>query len=64
MQKLQESVAFMQAELTQLSEEMYAQQREITRLNDEVAKLKVRRAGVQPDSGIVRPDEDVPPPHY
>ena len=64
MQKLQESVAFMQAELTQLSEEMYAQQREIIRLNDEVAKLKVRLAGVQPDSGIVRPDEDVPPPHY
>ncbi len=52
MQKLQESLAFMQAELSQLGEEVYAQQREITRLNDEVAKLKSRLAGVQPDSGI------------
>jgi uncharacterized coiled-coil protein SlyX len=57
-------MAIMQNELAQMSHEVYAQQKEIAQLMLEIEKLKSRLENVQPDSGILSPNEDVPPPHY
>ena len=62
--QLQEQSANMQAEIAALSEELYAQQKEITQLTLLVERLKDKMQASQNDSGILRPDEDVPPPHY
>lgn len=62
--QLQEQSAIMQAELAALSEELYLQQKEIARLTLVVTQLKDKLQAAQTDSGILRPDEDVPPPHY
>ncbi|MEJ6672951.1 MAG: SlyX family protein [Alphaproteobacteria bacterium] len=63
LQEIQEQAAFMQAEIAQLSEELYAQQKDITVLRMEIAVLTAKLQSTQ-ESGILRPDEDVPPPHY
>lgn len=62
--QLQERSANMQAEIAALSEELYAQQKEIARLTLIVERLNEKLKAAQTDSGILRPDEDVPPPHY
>lgn len=64
MQKHEEALAFMQAELSQLSEELYMQQKEIASLRLEIAKLHAKWQASQTDSGIVHPMDDTPPPHY
>lgn len=64
MQKHEEALAFMQAELSQLSEELYMQQKEIASLRLEIAKLRAKWQASQTDSGIVHPMDDTPPPHY
>ena len=63
LQDIQEQAAFMQAEIAQMSEELYAQQKDIAALRMEIAVLTSKLQGTQ-ESGILRPDEDVPPPHY
>ena len=63
LQEIQEQAAFMQAEIAQMSEELYAQQKDITVLRMEIAVLTAKLQSTQ-ESGILRPDEDVPPPHY
>jgi SlyX protein len=63
LQDIQEQAAFMQAEIAQMSEELYAQQKDITALRMEIAVLTTKLQSTQ-ESGILRPDEDVPPPHY
>ena len=63
LQEIQEQAAFMQAEIAQLSEELYAQQKDITVLRMEIAVLTAKLQSTQ-ESGILRPAEDVPPPHY
>jgi uncharacterized coiled-coil protein SlyX len=47
-----------------MSHEVYAQQKEVAQLMLEIEKLKSRLENVQPDSGILSPNDDVPPPHY
>ena len=54
----------MQAEISQLSEELYAQQKEIASLRLEIAKLHAKWQASQSDSGILHPMDDTPPPHY
>ena len=61
---LQEQIAYMQAELAQLSDELYAQQKEITSLRDDLQKTQQKLADVRADSGILNAADDVPPPHY
>ena len=63
LQEIQEQAAFMQAEIAQMSEELYAQQKDITALRMEIAVLTTKLQSTQ-ERGILRPDEDVPPPHY
>lgn len=61
---LEEQSAILQAELTQMSDELYAQQKEIELLRIEIGNLKSKLQNVPVDSGILTADEDVPPPHY
>lgn len=63
-QQMQEQMAFMQAELSQLSDEVFAQQKEIADLRLQVQKLNAKLNNVQADSGILNAAEDSPPPHY
>ena len=62
--RLEEQIALMQADLSQISDELYAQQRENGSLRREIQTLKDRIYSVQSDSGILKPGEDSPPPHY
>ncbi|MBT6123350.1 MAG: SlyX family protein [Candidatus Puniceispirillum sp.] len=62
--KLEEQTAILQAELSQMSDELYAQQREIEQLRNAIGNLSSKLQNVPTDSGILSPDEDVPPPHY
>ena len=63
LQDIQEQAAFMQAEIAQMSEELYAQQKDIAALRMEITVLTSKLQSTQ-ESGILRPDEDAPPPHY
>ncbi len=63
-QKMQEQMAFMQAELNQLSDEIFAQQKEIAALKTALEFVKAKLNSAQSDSGILTPAEDRPPPHY
>ena len=62
--RLEELVALMQADLSHMSDELYSQQREIGSLRQEIETLKSRILSAQSDSGIMKPEEDTPPPHY
>ena len=62
--KLEESTAVLQDEMSQVSLEVYAQQKEIVKLRLEVEALRSRLENIYPDSGILLPNEDTPPPHY
>ena len=62
--RLEEKTAILQAEMSEMSDELYAQQKEIAELRRDVETLRSRLKAAQTDSGILRADEDVPPPHY
>ena len=62
--KLEEKMAILQDELSQMGNEVYAQQKEMARLMIEIGKLKSRLEHVKSDSGILNPSEESPPPHY
>ena len=63
-QQLEENVTNLQHDILQLSQEVFAQQKEITSLLLEIQKLRLRLEHEQNDSGILRASEDKPPPHY
>ena len=62
--RLEEQIALMQADLSQISDELYAQQKENGSLRGEIETLKDTIQAVRSDSGILKPEEDSPPPHY
>ena len=62
--QIEEQTAILQAELLQMSDELYVQQREIEQLRNELGNLRSKLQNVPTDSGILTADEDVPPPHY
>ena len=62
--KLEEKMAILQDELSQMGHEVYAQQKEMARLMIEIGKLKSRLEHVKPDRDILNPSEESPPPHY
>ena len=64
LQQLEETTAQIQAELAQLGDEVYAQQKEIATLLRLVDSLTRRVQALQADNGILRSNEDSPPPHY
>lgn len=61
---LEEAVANLIYDVSQLSAELYEQQKEIMQLRLEVQKLRSLLHHDQTDSGILSPREDRPPPHY
>ena len=63
-QQLEETTAQIQAELAQLGDEVYAQQKEIATLLRLFDSLTRRVQALQSDNSILRSDEDSPPPHY
>ena len=62
--KLEEKMAILQDELSQMGHEVYAQQKEMAQLMIEIGQLKSRLEHVEPDNGILNPREESPPPHY
>ena len=64
LQHLEETTAQIQAELAQLGDEIYAQQKEIVTLLHLVDSLTRHVQALQSVNGILRSDEDSPPPHY
>ena len=62
--QIEEQTAILQAELSQMSDELYAQQRDIEQLRNEIKNLKSKLQNVSTDSGILTANEDIPPPHY
>ena len=62
--KLEEKLAFMQLDLQQMSDELFAQQREITKLKSQIHRLEDKVKSLDQTNGILPPEEDVPPPHY
>ena len=62
--KLEEKIAFLQLDLQQMSDELFSQQREITMLKVKIHNLEDKVKSLDHQTGILRPDEDSPPPHY
>lgn len=62
--ELQELTANMQAEIQQMSEELFTQQKELTVLRSEIELLTQRMQTTFSDNDILRTDEDKLPPHY
>ena len=63
-QSLEEQLTLMQADQAQMSDELYAQQKEIQHLKLMIDALTRKLQSLETDDGILRPDEDQPPPHY
>lgn len=63
-QNLQELVAHLQSELAGMNDELYDQQREISRLKVEIRHLNEKMKSIQHGDGILDPSDDTPPPHY
>ncbi len=62
--KLEEKMAILQYEMLQMSQEIYAQQKEISKLIQEIERMKLLLKNMQLENGIVPHEEDTPPPHY
>ena len=54
----------MQSEVQQLSDELFAQQKEIALLRLELLKTQQKLQASHGDSVVVNALDDVPPPHY
>jgi len=63
--KLEEQISFLQHEISQMSEELYSQQKEIKILKQEISKLLIKRIN-ELDSGVESNviKDDKKPPHY
>lgn len=62
---LQEIVSHQQEEITRLSDELYAQQKDILQLRAELASLRAMLKASAGDGFQIRSQaEETPPPHY
>ena len=62
--KIEEKISLLQLELSQMSDEIYNQQKEIVELKLQFKKLKFELQNFQDDTGIISNQDDKPPPHY
>lgn len=63
--KLQEAVAHQGEDIVRLSDELYAQQKEMAEIRLQFMKLKAEfRAAAESDDSIKPEDQEPPPPHY
>ena len=63
-QNLQEMIAHLQAEMSSLHDELYAQQQDINRMTVEIRHLNDKLKSLHQGDGIINPADDTPPPHY
>ena len=62
--KLEEQISFMQQEILEMSDEIFTQQKEITKLTVDLLNLKNKIQDVENSSGMRNVNEEIPPPHY
>ena len=62
--KLEEQISFIQQEMHQMSDEIFTQQKEISKLTTELIILKNKLHDIENNIGIQNSNENVPPPHY
>ena len=62
--KLEEQISFMQQEILEMSDEIFAQQKEITKLTVDLLNLRNKIHDVENNTGIRNVNEETPPPHY
>ena len=62
--KLEEQISFIQQEMHQMSDEIFTQQKEISKLTTELIILKNKLHDIENNIGIQNSNEEVPPPHY
>ena len=62
--KIEEKISLLQLELSQMSDEIYNQQKEIIELKLQFKKLKFELQSFQDDTGTISNQEDKLPPHY
>lgn len=63
--KLQETVAHQGNEISELSDELYNQHKELNAIKDYLKVLEAKlQSALDSDSNINRPQDDAPPPHY
>lgn len=65
-QNLEEKLAYQEDTIESLNQSMGLQYQEIQLLNQKIKLLSdyIKSLKAQGDSGIKRPDEEIPPPHY
>ncbi len=63
--KLQEAQAHQTIEISELSDELYRQQKELTALKNYIQIMEAKfQAAVETGNDINLPQNDTPPPHY
>ena len=62
--KIEEKISLLQLELSQMSDEIYNQQKEIVELKLQFKKLKFELQNFQDDNVITSNQDDKLPPHY
>jgi SlyX protein len=62
--KIEEKISLLQLELSQMSDEIYNQQKEIVELKLQFNKLKFELQNFQDDNVITSNQVDKLPPHY
>ena len=62
--KIEEQISFMQQEISQMSDEIFIHQKEISKLTIILVNLKNKLNDIENNIGIRNLDDDTPPPHY
>ena len=62
--KLEEQITFLQQEISQISSELYSQQKEIKFLKNEITNLNKRIEDMDGEHVLNINKEDKKPPHY
>ena len=61
---LESKLAFQEDTVNSLSNELLEHQKRIDRLQQQVMLLAEKLSNLPDDQGILRPEEEPPPPHY
>lgn len=62
--ELESKLAFQEDTINSLSNELLEHQKRIDRLSQQVMLLAEKLRNLPDDQGILRPEEEPPPPHY
>ena len=62
--KLEEQITFIQHEMSQMSEEIYSQQKNIAYQKVLISKIQSKITSIEENEGKYNSDDDPLPPHY